>query len=144
MNVCSHRRFVALVPACFALAGIFACTATVTPPPPPTGCQQDGAVQGCTGGAFGYSCDNGESPDQTDPNLDCSVGIVDSSGLTDYCCIDFSSSTCAPDPTVGGCVGSSFGFSCTGSDTPDETDGSLTCSEGVPGNAGSTLFCCTQ
>ncbi len=143
MNAITPRRGLALLPACLALASLFACTTTVTPPAA-TGCSADDSVQGCTDGAFGYSCDNADTPDQTNPNLDCSVGIVDSSGLTDYCCIDFSSSTCAPDPTVSGCVGTSFGFSCTGSDSPDETDSSLVCSQGEPGNAGSTLYCCTQ
>jgi hypothetical protein len=50
--------------------------------------------------------------------------------------------TCAPDYTVAGCVSGSIGFSCTGTDSPDMGDPSLTCSVGVAGNAGSTLYCC--
>jgi hypothetical protein len=53
-----------------------------------------------------------------------------------------SGSTCAMDDTVTGCSSPSTGYSCTGSDTPDQSDSSLVCSYGVQGNAGSTLFCC--
>jgi hypothetical protein len=51
-------------------------------------------------------------------------------------------SSCAEDSTVTGCSGGSMGFSCTGNDTPDDSDPSLTCSVGIEGNAGSTLYCC--
>ena len=137
MNAILKRHALALVPTCFALASIFACSTTVNANAgSSTGCTTDSSVV-CAAGA-GYSCDNGDTPS----GLDCSDGVVDSSGLTDYCCIQFSSSTCAPDGTVTGCDASSYGFSCTGSDTPDEADSSLNCSMGVAGNAGSTLFCC--
>jgi hypothetical protein len=147
MNVSKHalvnRRLLALVPASFALASIFACSTTVNAPAV-VGCAQDDSVQGCTNGAFGYSCGNGESPDQSNSSLDCSDGLVDSSsGLTDYCCIDFTSTTCSPDSSVDSCQGESFGFSCTGTDSPDEADSSLTCSNGVV-TGSLTLYCCVQ
>jgi hypothetical protein len=44
---------------------------------------------------------------------------------------------------VQGCAGDSFGFSCTGSDTPDEADSSLTCSTATPAS-GALLYCCTH
>jgi hypothetical protein len=52
-------------------------------------------------------------------------------------------SPCSPDSTVTGCVAGSVGYSCTGSDTPNQVDGSLSCSQATAGNAGSSLYCCT-
>jgi hypothetical protein len=43
---------------------------------------------------------------------------------------------------VQGCTGNSYGFSCSGSAIPSQADTSLTCSAGVPGNGGLTLYCC--
>jgi hypothetical protein len=149
LNAVVSRHALALVPTCFVLANIFACSATVNADvsgePTVTGCTQDETVQGCTSGSFGYSCDNGDTPDQSDSSLQCSYGVADPNGNTDYCCVSFASSaTCAQDPTVTGCSGASFGFSCTGSDTPSDDDSSLTCSSGVAGNAGSLLYCCEE
>ena len=44
--------------------------------------------------------------------------------------------------SVSGCESPSYGFSCAGSDTPDETDSSLTCSSGVVASDRYTEFCC--
>jgi hypothetical protein len=136
MNAILKRHALALVPTCFALASIFACSTTVNTDAGGNGCQTDSSVV-CAVGA-GYSCDTGDTP----AGMDCSDGVVDSSGLTDYCCIEFTSSSCAQDDTVSGCDDTSYGFSCTGSDTPEDADSSLNCSMGVAGNAGSTLYCC--
>jgi hypothetical protein len=51
-----------------------------------------------------------------------------------------SGSSCAVDGTVSCSDGT--GYSCISSDTPDQSDPSLLCNDGVPGNAGSTLYCC--
>jgi hypothetical protein len=48
--------------------------------------------------------------------------------------------TCDVDGTVTCLDG--VGYSCTGGDTPEESNSSLLCSEGTAGNAGSTLYCC--
>ena len=48
--------------------------------------------------------------------------------------------SCGTDSTVA-CVDGT-GYSCTLSDTPEESNSSLICSDGTPGNAGSTLYCC--
>ena len=48
--------------------------------------------------------------------------------------------TCTADGTVVGCVGAT-GYSCTGADSPDESDSSLSCSSGTP-SGGETLYCC--
>src|ERR1700691_284313 len=104
-------------------------------------CNPDTGVS-CPTNATGYTCGGTDSPAQADSNLDCGDGVIDNGGNTDYCCIPFSSgSTCAPDSSVGGCASGSYGFSCTGSDTPDQADSTLVCSDGTPGN-GETLYCC--
>jgi hypothetical protein len=139
-----------------------ACTASAsastTPPPPSSGgCATDSSVTGCVSGSVGYSCPSGSSPpDQSDPTLVCSVP-TSTNGSDDYCCYTNtitppSGATCAQDPSVAGCQpdsagNPSYGFSCTGSDTPDMDFSNITCSMGTSGmdsggNA-ATLFCCT-
>jgi len=137
------NRYSVVVAGC--VLGLLGCTANaeVAPPPPVVGCAQDSSVGGCRSPANGFSCGNGESPAQSDSSLDCSVGTESGDGLTLYCCIQFTSSTCAPDPSVQGCLGDSFGFSCTGTDTPDEADPSLNCSSPT-GASGALLYCCTD
>jgi hypothetical protein len=46
-----------------------------------------------------------------------------------------------PDGTVIGCANGSYGFSCVGSETPDQTDSTLNCNAGVA-NGSFTNFCC--
>ncbi len=121
------------------------CSVNTNNPAPPApvvagGCAQDPSVSGCAGNSTGFSCTGGQPP--SDPSLACSVGTP-AAGATLYCCVDFSSTTCAPDQSVQGCTGFSFGFSCTGSDRPDEADSSLVCSRPSPGN-GALLYCCTD
>jgi hypothetical protein len=118
-----------------------------------TTCGSDSTVS-CPGGGFGFSCSNAtEPPTQAYPSLNCSTGASGNAGSETYCCTDGTSSTgsssgttgsnstCAPDSTVTNCT-QGAGYSCTGSDTPDQSDSSLLCSDGVAGNAGSTTYCC--
>jgi hypothetical protein len=124
--------------------GVVGCTATATAgpaAPASSGCAQDSSVA-CTGGGAGFSCAIGDIPSDGDPSLACSVGVA-AAGEDLYCCVPFTSTTCAPDTTVRGCSGYSFGFSCTGNDRPDETDSALVCSDPVEGN-GALLYCCTD
>jgi len=115
----------------------------------PSSCAADSSVT-CTGGADGYSCTSTDAPDDSDPTLECSIGVADptTATSTDYCCLpstfSWGTSTCAQDDSVtGGCTtAGSYGFSCTGSDTPDQTDMTLTCSTGVADPDGNTDFCC--
>ena len=108
-------------------------------------CSFDPSVGGCAGGTVGYSCAGGASPpDASDPTLVCSEPTI--SGPDDlYCCYTnttvVASSTCMQDFSVVGCAPDSYGFSCTGTDTPDQDYSNLTCSAGTGG--GPTLFCCT-
>lgn len=136
------NRYTVVVAGC--VLGLLGCTANAEVAPPVAGCAQDSSVAGCASPSTGYSCGNSESPDQSDSSLVCSVGTASGDGLTLYCCIQFTSSTCSADPSVQGCVGDSFGFSCTGTDTPDEADSSLTCSSSTPGDNGALLYCCTD
>jgi hypothetical protein len=132
--------------AVFGLAGV-GCTATATAgpagpaPPASSGCAPDSSVA-CTGGGGGFSCAEGDVPSDSDPSLACSVGVV-TSGEALYCCVAFTSSSCRPDETVQGCTGYSYGFSCTGNDSPDQTDSSLVCSQPSQGND-ALLYCCTR
>jgi hypothetical protein len=52
--------------------------------------------------------------------------------------------TCSPDSSVVGCVGTASGYSCSGTEGPDETDTSLNCSQGTASNTGLTLYCCVE
>jgi len=109
-----------------------------------TNCSQDNSLS-CTAGSYGYSCTAGTSaPSATYPSLICSVPTV-AGGLDEYCCgytTVASGSTCSQDPTVDGCVGDSYGFSCTGSDRPDTDYSGVTCSSGTLSGS-DTLYCCT-
>ncbi|HEV3189464.1 MAG TPA: hypothetical protein VGY54_03145, partial [Polyangiaceae bacterium] len=105
------------------------CSVTVTSPPPSQGsdavtstCAADSSVS-CVGGGTGYSCTTTEAPDQHDSALACGDGVARGNGETAFCCVPVSGfasgSSCAVDPAVQGCVNGSYGFSCTGSNTPD-------------------------
>jgi hypothetical protein len=51
-------------------------------------------------------------------------------------------STCSIDSAVAGCTANASGYSCTGSRTPEQSNGALSCSTGTAGAAGATLYCC--
>ena len=124
--------------------GAVACSVNASPGAPAgqaePGCGQDSTVA-CDRGA-GYSCIGNGTPEDTDSSLACSDG-VEADGATLYCCVTFASSTCMPDDTVVGCTGYSYGFSCTGSDTPDQADSTLDCSQPTQGDS-ALLYCCTD
>ena len=120
-----------------------------------TTCQYDPYVNGCVSGTSGYSCQSGEpAPDVIDSMLVCSVPTT-VSGLDEYCCYTntvTNSGTCKQDSSVSPCApdsagNPSYGFSCTGTDTPDMDFSSITCSSGTQGTDVSgdvaTLYCCT-
>jgi hypothetical protein len=108
-----------------------------------TGCSSDSSITTCGGSSFGFTCDAGAPrPDQTDTSLVCSTGVAASGGGTSYCCANYvasSSATCASDTTVS--CSSGIGFTCTGSDTPDQGNASLQCSTGTAA-ANGTEYCC--
>lgn len=126
-------------------AGDFCCASS--------SCSYDSSVVGCQSGSVGYSCASGSAPpDQSDATLVCSEP-TSNGGSDDYCCYTNattapSGATCAEDSSVMGCQPGSFGFSCTGSDTPDMDFSNITCSAGTPGTdasgATATLFCCAE
>jgi hypothetical protein len=109
-------------------------------------CSADSSVAGCTGGSYGYSCTSTDTPTQGNPALDCSTPTTGVNGSSLYCCIGFSaaSSSCAPDSSVAGCTGGSYGFSCTSTDTPDQAQMSLECSTATPGPNNELLYCCSN
>jgi hypothetical protein len=122
---------------------LYCCCDGDCPTEPTSTCDYDPTVTGCIVGD-GYSCLGSDTPDEADSTLICSDGSPGNAGSTLYCCLTLTTGTCGADPTVTGCDDFSVGFSCTGSDTPSQDDPTLDCSTGVPGNAGSTLFCCTN
>jgi hypothetical protein len=106
-------------------------------------CLADSSVVGCTGGSYGFSCTSTDTPTDADSSLDCSVATAGPNGASLYCCISFSStSSCAPDSTVVGCTGDSYGFSCTSTDTPEESQPTLNCSDPTTGPNNELLYCC--
>jgi hypothetical protein len=136
-------------------AGTYCCAAggtIVVVPDLPTTCAQDPTVSTCATGTAGYSCTGSDAPDESDPTLSCSIGVPDTgtAGSTDYCCLTgetFAAGTCGQDDTITSIctTAGSFGFKCAASDTPDQTDSTLTCSSGVADADGtSTDFCCTD
>jgi hypothetical protein len=105
-------------------------------------CAQDALVTGCQGVSTGYSCTGSASPSSS--GLWCSEGIAGTSGDTWYCCepTPSAASSCVSDPTVSCATPGAYGFACSGVDTPADADRSLSCSDGVAGNDGNTLYCC--
>ncbi len=98
---------------------------------------------GCTNGSTGYSCAGAEMPNSSDPTLACGAGVSDASGNTLYCCVSApAASSCAPDASVAGCTGGSYGFSCSSTDTPSDGNSSLNCSAPTTGDNGASLYCC--
>jgi hypothetical protein len=117
--------------------------------PPGGSCVQDIAVPGCQPGRFGMACYGPDTPDQDYPPLTCpdpGVPGVSEEGYsaTLYCC-DFRS--CVPNLAVPGCQEGRFGFSCSGSDTPEGYYSGMHCPD--PGFSGVsatgkpvTQYCC--
>lgn len=109
-------------------------------------CAADTTVTGCATGSAGYSCSGVARPD-ADGTLQCSSGVPTADGAsTAYCCYSAptATSTCTVDSTVTGCTGGSYGFACTGTDTPADSNTSLVCGPGAAGNDGNTLYCCAS
>jgi hypothetical protein len=121
---------------CVGVLAVGACTVNSTNNNNGTTCNTDSSVS-CPPGDTGYSCSGTDTPSQGNSNLDCGSGVAGGAG-TAYCCT--SGATCGADSTVP-CPGGGSGYSCTGTDTPDQDDSSLTCSSGTP-NDGVTSYCC--
>jgi hypothetical protein len=51
--------------------------------------------------------------------------------------------SCSQNSNVVGCIGGAAGYSCTGSDSPDDGDSALNCSSGTA-SGGLTLYCCVD
>ncbi len=153
-----RRVFVGLAPL-VVLVGAGGCTASASASasagPVSSDCSADSSVN-CANGSSGYSCPSGEAaPDESGTDLVCSVP-VSVNGVDEYCCYDNtltapSGSTCEQDSSVSGCQADSagnpsYGFSCTGSESPDSDFSNITCSPGTPGSDAqgdsATLFCC--
>jgi hypothetical protein len=130
--------------------GPLACTSQTNdnfdnpPPGPPSTCATDPAVTACSGGSVAYACSS-DRPDHGDTNLVCDDGSPAAAGMTTYCCAPYGQywSDCTVDTTVAGCTPASFGFRCSGPESPNEADASLACSAGTPSGS-DTLYCCNS
>ncbi|HLK40089.1 MAG TPA: hypothetical protein VKU41_25205 [Polyangiaceae bacterium] len=132
------------------------------PTPRSYGCSQ---VSGhaCPTSLVGWTCHDtslpseeelGANQSRADFNLlVCSVPTLSpaSAGtVRQYCCFTPTSlpagGSCLADTTVPGCPPDSFGFACTGVDTPDEDYPEIRCSAGSrgtnPQGYAATLYCC--
>ncbi len=108
-------------------------------------CGVDTSITSCGDASTPYTCTGGLTPTDTDEKLVCGDGVPGATDGTEaFCCIDFTSNTCAADPDVVGCSADSYGFSCTSTASPDQEDPSLTCSDPIVGKDGKTLYCCSQ
>jgi hypothetical protein len=138
---------------------VYCCSST----PPAQGCAQV-AGHACPTTLVGWTCHDqslpseaelGDNQSRADFNLlVCSVPTVVTTGTgTDrqYCCFTPTlvpiGGSCLEDTSVPGCAADSFGFACTGPDTPDQDYASVACSgSGMAGrNAqgyAATLYCC--
>lgn len=113
-------------------------------------CAPDPSINTCVANTYGYSCAPGEPPpDTTDPSLICSVPLV-TNGVDEYCCatsVPVSGASCGQDFSISGCAAGSYGFSCTGSDRPDQDYSGITCSQSATSGANASgqsalLYCC--
>ena len=52
-------------------------------------------------------------------------------------------SSCSQDPSVVGCIAGADGYSCSGTDSPDDGDSALSCSSGTA-SGDLTLYCCVE
>lgn len=118
---------------------------TVSAPVAPS-CGVDDTVS-CSDGV-GYSCTDGDRPEDSSSSLVCSYGTAGNAGATLYCCLHAapaSPTSCQPDPTVTGCAAGSFGFSCAdAAEPPNAAYPSLRCGAPIAGNAGAALYCCAD
>jgi hypothetical protein len=108
------------------------------------GCAGDPSLQ-CDPGSVGVDCAAAsDNPEALDPTYVCSDPSTQTDGTFGYCCASYpAGGPCGQDTSVQGCAYPSVGFSCTGSDTPEQTDPSITCSESVVDpTSGLTLYCC--
>jgi hypothetical protein len=97
-------------------------------------CHQDSAVS-CTGSRSGYTCTGSDTPAQA-ASVVCEPGKPQGDATT-YCCGTYSSPSCT---LTTGC--DDYAFSCTGSDSPWDSDPSLRCGPANPTSSGA-LFCCS-
>jgi hypothetical protein len=111
---------------------------------PAGACDVDTTLTSCGDVSTGYRCPGSVTPSDADSKLVCGDGVDGGNGTQAFCCIDFTSTTCAADPDVVGCTHGSYGFSCTSSAAPEDEDPSLDCSDPIPGTDGKSLYCCSQ
>ena len=124
----------------FLMAAASGCHVTVTST---DSCGPDSTVL-CGDGTQGYSCTGDVTPDTS--TLLCGDAVCDGSDTCAYCCEAVSvtvtvPASCSSDPSVTGCEAGSYGYTCTGSASPDSGNPNLFCSSGTVSGA-NTAYCC--
>jgi hypothetical protein len=99
-------------------------------------CAADGAVN-CQGQGDGYTCSGNDTPEDDFSGVQCGAPVTTSLGSASYCC----TTMCQPDGSID-CSGNGIGFSCTGSESPDQDFTGLSCGDGATENSGVVTFCC--
>jgi hypothetical protein len=70
------------------------------------------------------------------------VWLVGASACTATVTTGGAGAQCSIDGAVAGCAANASGYSCSGGQTPEQTNASLLCSTGTTGTGGATLYCC--
>jgi hypothetical protein len=147
-----------LVIAALALTATAACSSSSSGGgPPPGGTGSSSGTTSSSGGTTGcspsssvpcdtgspYTCTGGDHPANHDPSLTCGTASRQPDGTDAFCCVTpISGSTCAENLNVL-CAYPRVGYSCTGSDTPDQGEPKLTCDAvAIDPTTGHSLYCC--
>jgi hypothetical protein len=98
-------------------------------------CEADPVI-GCGANRAGYLCLGVDSPESLDASLSCPSVFTGGSAC---CTLGSGASTCQSDATVT-CTGGTSGFSCSGVDTPAQTN-TMVCEPGKA-RGSATTYCC--
>jgi hypothetical protein len=135
---------------------VYCCGTMVKSP-----CMKDSNIP-CATGTVGFKCtatdaglptqgDLGTDESRSDALLVCSVPTPDQLGGIEYCCFTPTQepigATCLQDQSVPKCAGGSWGFACTGPDTPDQDFPRIACNGAAVRGVNQTgisamLYCC--
>jgi hypothetical protein len=134
---------------------VYCCGTEATP-----ACAKDTNIS-CATGTTGFRCTGPGLPNEGELGVDqsrsdapllCSLPVPQANGATAFCCFtptdEPTGATCLQDQEVTGCPSGSYGFSCAGTDTPDEDYPRMSCTQpGVHGadeqGVAATLYCCS-
>jgi len=103
------------------------------------GCQREPSVS-CNANTVGFRCDQKTSP--TGVSACAGTSTFGPDNTIDSCCTLTASASCERDQAVA-CGPDLVGYSCSGVDTPAQSNGTLVCHHGMPVGA-KTSYCCLE